>query len=209
MSEHLIDTHLLVPSSRSSFKMNWLSLGHLCFINTHTSFFLQENDCIKRPMKCIYCQLEFPKDALNPHLDYCGSRTEQCSKCLQYIKLKDQTKHEESNCQFPEVRPKNNNRSDFASGLSELNGGQHGMHSFAFDELSRVIGQRAVGEPSVPQRPSRIGESKTDNARPRLNRHVKVQNLSRPTVSKSNLNRKILTSKGKACYLLIFLISPN
>ena len=63
-------------------------------------------------MNCIYCELEFPKDKLDSHLDYCGSRTEPCPKCGQFIMLKQQTKHDESNCTYPEVKPKNNNVAD-------------------------------------------------------------------------------------------------
>lgn len=66
--------------------------------------------CEKRPQKCLYCELEFPKNELAAHLDYCGSRTEPCTKCGQYIRLKDQVKHDESNCTFPPVKPANNDR---------------------------------------------------------------------------------------------------
>lgn len=59
-------------------------------------------------MHCVYCELELPKDGLDSHLEYCGTRTEQCPKCAQFIMLKDQMKHNDSNCSFPEVKPKSN-----------------------------------------------------------------------------------------------------
>ena len=46
-----------------------------------------------------------PKSEHNTHIGYCGSRTEQCPTCQQYIMLKDMTRHEESMCTFPEPKP--------------------------------------------------------------------------------------------------------
>ena len=37
-------------------------------------------------------------------MDYCGSRTDVCDKCLQYIMHKDFAKHHESNCNYPEPK---------------------------------------------------------------------------------------------------------
>ena len=73
-------------------------------------------------MKCLYCELEFPKNELESHTDYCGSRTEPCTKCGQYIRLKDQLKHDESNCTYPPIKPANNERNTNENGLTGLSG---------------------------------------------------------------------------------------
>lgn len=100
----------------------------------------QENDCAKKPMQCLYCELEFPKDELEAHLDYCGSRTEPCSKCGQFIMLKEQIKHDESNCKFPEVKPKNNNVAD----------GNVRRNPFEFEDFTRNIGGHDIFTDFVP-----------------------------------------------------------
>jgi len=64
-----------------------------------------DKECHKRPVKCEFCELPMPKSEHNTHIGYCGSRTEQCPTCQQYIMLKDMTRHEESMCTFPEPKP--------------------------------------------------------------------------------------------------------
>ena len=90
-------------------------------------------------MNCIYCELEFPKCELQPHLDYCGSRTEPCAKCGAYIMLKDQTKHEEENCRKPQPVPKtstNQARADHSALRSD---------PYDFGAMSRAL-NRAPGQ---------------------------------------------------------------
>ena len=100
-------------------------------------------------MDCVYCQLKFPKNEFEAHIDYCGSRTEQCPKCGQYIKLKDQTKHEDTKCRYPEVKPTNINRPDPGGPLNGHNNdylsGLPGMSPFAFEEMTRVLGRPEIG----------------------------------------------------------------
>ena len=43
---------------------------------------------------CQYCELEFTQKQLDDHEDYCGSRTEQCPECSDYVMLKDWEKHQ-------------------------------------------------------------------------------------------------------------------
>ncbi len=40
-------------------------------------------------------------DKLEDHIEFCGSRTEKCSKCNQYVKAKDQSKHDSTKCAYP------------------------------------------------------------------------------------------------------------
>ena len=76
---------------------------HLCVYKLHDDH--QENDCPKKPMNCEYCELSYPKSEYTSHIDFCGSRTEQCPLCQQYIMLKDMTQHETSGCTYPEPKP--------------------------------------------------------------------------------------------------------
>lgn len=103
-----------------------------CHLEDH-----EENDCTKKPMQCLFCELEFPKDTLESHLDYCGSRTEPCPKCNQFIMLKDLTQHTDSGCTYPEAKPKNTNA---ANGYASMGFGQN-----VFDSVYAPIGIGAQG----------------------------------------------------------------
>lgn len=43
---------------------------------------------------CQYCKLEFTQKQLDEHEDYCGSRTEQCPECSDFVMLKEWEKHQ-------------------------------------------------------------------------------------------------------------------
>lgn len=55
---------------------------------------------------------------MHEHQDFCGSRTEPCVKCSNYIMLKDQKKHEQSNCKYPAPAPVPDSRSNGDAGRS-------------------------------------------------------------------------------------------
>ena len=38
---------------------------------------------------CTFCHLEFEDTKIKSHEDYCGSRTEECPECHDYVMLKD------------------------------------------------------------------------------------------------------------------------
>ena len=76
------------------------------FTLAHSLLLSQKADCPKRPVVCPYCELDLVQDQLAAHTDYCGTRTEPCLKCSQYIMHKDLARHEESNCTYPEPKPK-------------------------------------------------------------------------------------------------------
>ncbi|KAK3585334.1 hypothetical protein CHS0354_004600 [Potamilus streckersoni] len=108
----------------------------------------EENECPKRPMKCLYCELELPKSELKNHQDYCGSRTEPCVRCGQYIMLKDQIKHEESKCTYPPVPVKQTNGLNAGSGLrnnSVFSERETITNSFTYEELNRMLTDPAAG----------------------------------------------------------------
>ena len=43
---------------------------------------------------CHFCELEFPQHELHEHENYCGSRTEQCPECQDFVMLRDWEKHQ-------------------------------------------------------------------------------------------------------------------
>ena len=43
---------------------------------------------------CQYCHLEFNPPVLADHENYCGSRTEKCPECSDFVMLKDWEKHQ-------------------------------------------------------------------------------------------------------------------
>ncbi len=59
--------------------------------------------CRKRQKQCCYCELSLDFEQFEAHVEFCGSRTDLCTKCSRYIKLKDFSRHEDSGCAFPEV----------------------------------------------------------------------------------------------------------
>ncbi|XP_045171448.2 TRAF-type zinc finger domain-containing protein 1-like [Mercenaria mercenaria] len=133
----------------------------------------EENSCSKKPMHCVYCELEFPKDQLESHLDCCGSRTEPCPKCGQFIMLKEQTKHDESNCTYPEVKPKNNNVADgqvrrpdnFLDDIFRSRGGYSGGRDFG------PFVDNSFGADLGPRRQANVRHaSKVNNKKPEVNK---------------------------------------
>nr|AAI24486.1 Zgc:153893 [Danio rerio] len=53
----------------------------------------ENNECPERFEICEFCQLELPLSTLKVHKVSCGSRTERCSDCDQYVKMTDQIDH--------------------------------------------------------------------------------------------------------------------
>lgn len=113
----------------------------------------EEQECPKRPMKCAYCEMDVAQQELEAHLGYCGTRTEPCPRCGQYIMIKDQVKHEDSNCTYPQPKP-TNGRDDSrrVSNGTASNGdgvgaafsddmlfGSGNMNSFEFKEIQRIL----------------------------------------------------------------------
>ena len=43
---------------------------------------------------CQFCKLEFPQRELSEHENYCGSRTEQCPECQDFVMLREWDKHQ-------------------------------------------------------------------------------------------------------------------
>lgn len=45
---------------------------------------------------CNFCDIDIEAFSLPEHIDMCGSRTERCNDCGQFIMLKSMTIHKES-----------------------------------------------------------------------------------------------------------------
>lgn len=141
----------------------------------------EENACPKKPMHCVYCELEVPKDKLESHLDYCGSRTEQCPKCGQFIMLKDQTKHDDSNCNFPEAQIKPKSNHDQYSNLVNEMFGKSGVHvgsrAYELDDDNVFDGDVGFRRQANVRHVSKVGSKKTDVNRQNGERETEYDKL--------------------------------
>ena len=54
--------------------------------------------CLMRTVECEFCEVSVPMVELSDHQEYCGSRTENCERCLQLVKLRDMDRHISSKC---------------------------------------------------------------------------------------------------------------
>ncbi|XP_067687182.1 TRAF-type zinc finger domain-containing protein 1-like [Haliotis asinina] len=106
-----------------------------------------EGTCSKRPVRCVYCELELPWCDLNSHQDYCGTRTESCPKCAQFIMKKDLLQHEASNCDYPTPKPATNGHEGYRNRDRFVDFPEYDYefpdagfeNAFAMDELSRMM----------------------------------------------------------------------
>jgi len=53
----------------------------------------KQNECILREVKCKYCNIGYRADKIEEHEVSCGSRTEKCPVCDQYIPLSEIKAH--------------------------------------------------------------------------------------------------------------------
>ncbi|KAK3929986.1 TRAF-type zinc finger domain-containing protein 1 [Frankliniella fusca] len=56
--------------------------------------------CISRQQHCQFCELELPASEMYEHENYCGSRTKKCEDCGEYVMLKYEQLHIDSNHGF-------------------------------------------------------------------------------------------------------------
>jgi len=76
-----------------------------------------------RMMDCEYCELQFKAMDLCEHQDSCGSRTDVCEKCQQYVMLKEMKSHLENMC-ISVVQP--NGRRSHPTNVGETNNNNGG-----------------------------------------------------------------------------------
>ncbi|XP_067014686.1 XIAP-associated factor 1 [Anabrus simplex] len=60
----------------------------------------QSSSCSHRAVCCNFCHIETEANELAEHENYCGSRTERCNECGEFVMLKYQQLHEDSNHGF-------------------------------------------------------------------------------------------------------------
>ncbi|CAD8098624.1 unnamed protein product [Paramecium sonneborni] len=56
---------------------------------------LKNHICQEVPILCQFCQLEIPIQSFQLHKVQCGSRTELCESCHQYVKMSEFSKHQQ------------------------------------------------------------------------------------------------------------------
>lgn len=69
-------------------------------VNKTLAYNFQNSSCSHRAICCSYCHIEIEANELGEHENYCGSRTERCEDCGEYVMLKYQQLHQESNHSF-------------------------------------------------------------------------------------------------------------
>ncbi|BFZ18946.1 hypothetical protein BsWGS_21985 [Bradybaena similaris] len=94
LEQHFNDHHAQIPCEKC----------HKMVSKSDMSKHLTE-ECSRKLMRCEYCELSLHKNEMEAHVDYCGSRTECCPLCQQYIMQKDKLRHESSGCTYPEPKP--------------------------------------------------------------------------------------------------------
>ncbi|OWF56807.1 TRAF-type zinc finger domain-containing protein 1 [Mizuhopecten yessoensis] len=152
--------------------------------------------------------MDVAQQDLEAHLGYCGTRTEPCAHCGQYIMIKDQVKHEDSNCTYPQPKPTNGR--EFNRQLSNGNGptsngegvgaafsddmlfGTGEINTFEFKEIQRILtkpeisgaaGQRVRGsQQRDTEKPKKATRKKSNdkNKKSDLNRLREQASSSQP-----------------------------
>ncbi|RUS81422.1 hypothetical protein EGW08_010806 [Elysia chlorotica] len=98
------------------------------------------SECERRPVPCEFCELSFPKNQFESHADFCGSRTECCPLCRQFVMLKDMLQHENSGCSYPPRKPSPPPQPD--SNAVDLD-------AFSMLQMHRLLGGEDFGGPQV------------------------------------------------------------
>ncbi|XP_046555045.1 TRAF-type zinc finger domain-containing protein 1-like [Haliotis rubra] len=154
-----------------------------------------EGTCSKRPLRCVYCELELPRCDLNSHQDYCGTRTESCPKCAQFIMKKDLLQHEASNCDYPTPKPATNGHDGDRDRERFVDFPQYDYefpdagfdNAFAMDELSRMMENTRM-QGSLNSQLDMAGFGRPRNAPGTQSRSYTNNNTTR--TRKSTTNRK-------------------
>ena len=90
-------------------------------------------------MKCDYCEIEITCQDLDTHKEYCGTRTEPCPLCGQFVMIKHLLRHEESNCTYPPVKNDVQANTNVRNPLTSNNGDDIHVDPFTFDEIQRIL----------------------------------------------------------------------
>ena len=63
---------------------------------------LENHHCEQTPKTCPYCGIMIKGTEFDPHITLCGSKTELCSQCHQYVAKKEWLSHMQNSCNIPE-----------------------------------------------------------------------------------------------------------
>ena len=55
----------------------------------------RDGSCPERRRPCDFCKLDHPARELEDHEGYCGSRTERCEDCGDFVMLRDWERHQQ------------------------------------------------------------------------------------------------------------------
>ena len=80
---------LSAPTPKIERKIN----GLLAYTGPTALTGLEKKSKVGLPI-CQFCHLEFPDEEVESHQEYCGSRTEQCPECSDFVMLKEWEKHQ-------------------------------------------------------------------------------------------------------------------
>ena len=53
--------------------------------------------CNKKPKPCGFCEKTIPFAEYHAHYELCGSKTQKCDKCGDFVKMMDKAKHNSQN----------------------------------------------------------------------------------------------------------------
>ncbi|XP_015607783.1 XIAP-associated factor 1 isoform X2 [Cephus cinctus] len=59
-----------------------------------------QKECCERSVVCPHCELDLPARDMDVHSAYCGTRTERCTECGEFVMLKYKQLHLDSNHNF-------------------------------------------------------------------------------------------------------------
>ena len=165
---------------------------------------IQVRTCSRKPSQCSYCELQLPLSELQSHVDYCGTRTEPCPTCGQFVMLKDQLQHETSACQYPAPKPHDNTLSGASNEHTSLNHFQYheAFHPFAFEEIGRILEHSRIAPPAF--RRGAGGDTVEPSAPFETSRMLRPLDQTRndTTARKSTTNRKSELNKKRERGLL-------
>ena len=165
--------------------------------------YIVQDECPKRQSKCAYCEIDLPFCDLQEHLNFCGTRTEPCEKCGQFVMHKDLQRHEDSNCTYPQ--PKSTNTNSSASGTGSQTSRSNPQQSrvsreaqpperynnFAMNELERILNDPSMSRPgygrgaAIPRVSNPIVPSSRTRAQAST-RNAGITGTKRTTVKKTN-----------------------
>ena len=75
----------------------------------------QELNCRLRKVECQFCDLEMSMQDFAQHENACGSRTDRCEKCGNYVMLREMTEHVSNGCMNNKKEVKHPNNKPYVS----------------------------------------------------------------------------------------------